>query len=398
MSSRFVGVSIVVFCAASQVLHAQTLLNFESLNDGAAVTTQFSGVTFSNAQTLTAGFSLDELEYPAHSGKNVITDNAGPITLSFSSVISAFSGYFTHSNPITVAAFDGGGNQIASTSSSKNNAAVSGDGTPPNELLSLNEASIAKVVITGAPAGNSVVADDLSYTIPSGPVVNSLVSSASFATGAVGSGSIATIFGTNLTTQTLTATTLPLPMSLGGVSVSIGGMGAALYYVSPTQVNIEMPADLPTGTATLMVNANGATTTLAVQIAAISPSIFLIGKYAAAINLPGGSINNASAGAAPMSYVEVFMTGGGPVSPAVPTGVAASASPLSMINMQTTPVTATVGGQMADVVFAGLTPGLVDLLQVNVQVPAGLADGDYPVVVSIGGVASNSGLLRITNP
>lgn len=60
MSSRFVGASIVIVWAMSHVLCAQTLLNFESLSDGEAVTTQFSGVTFSNVRTLTAGFSLDD--------------------------------------------------------------------------------------------------------------------------------------------------------------------------------------------------------------------------------------------------------------------------------------------------------------------------------------------------
>src|SRR5579863_1313329 len=92
MSSRIARIFIAALCVTAPTLHAQTLLNFESLNDGDLVTTQFTGVTFSNAQTLTAGFSLDDLEYPAHSGKNVITDNSGPIALIFSSPISAFSG------------------------------------------------------------------------------------------------------------------------------------------------------------------------------------------------------------------------------------------------------------------------------------------------------------------
>src|ERR1700722_3304405 len=103
MSSRVAGIMIAALCAASQMLDAQTLLNFETLSDGTAVTNQFSGVTFSDTRVLTAGFSLDDLEYPAHSGKNVITDSSGPITLVFPSGISTFSGYFTHSIPITIA-------------------------------------------------------------------------------------------------------------------------------------------------------------------------------------------------------------------------------------------------------------------------------------------------------
>jgi hypothetical protein len=149
---------------ATTVLQAQTSITFDTLNDGDLVTTQYSGVTFSNAQILKSGFSLNDLDFPAHSGSNAITDASGPISIVFSAPVSTFSGYFTHVKPITVTAFDGGGNQLATTTSSKNNAAISGDGSVPNELLSLAAGSIAKVVITGTLSGNSVVADDLSYS------------------------------------------------------------------------------------------------------------------------------------------------------------------------------------------------------------------------------------------
>jgi uncharacterized protein (TIGR03437 family) len=393
--SRFIGVAVVLV-AASQLVHAQTLLNFEGLNDGVAVTTQFAGVTFSNAQTLTAGYSLDQLEYPAHSGKNVITDNGGPITITFSSAISAFSGYFTHAKPITIDAFDIG-NQIVTTSSSKNNLGVSGDGTPPNELLSLSGTNVVKVVITGNPAGDSVVADDLSYTNagPVVPAVSSVVNSASLAAGALAGGSLATIFGTNLATQTVSAASLPLPTTLGGDSATVGGVAAAFYYVSPGQVNIQIPFGVQAGPAKLVFNANGASTTVTIQIAVAAPGIFLIGSYAEAINLSSGTVNGPTAGAAPSSSVEVFMTGTGAVNPPVATGAAAPGSPVS--NVVAT-VTATVGGQAATVSFAELDPGEVGVTQVSVQIPASLANGVYPLIITVGGVASNSGLLMVTAP
>ena len=62
---------LVVF--ASTVLQAQTAITFDTLNDGDLVTTQYSGVTFSNAQVLKSGFSLNDLDFPAHSGANAIT-------------------------------------------------------------------------------------------------------------------------------------------------------------------------------------------------------------------------------------------------------------------------------------------------------------------------------------
>jgi hypothetical protein len=153
---------------ASTVLYAQTSITFDTLNDGDVVTTQYSGVTFSNAQVLRSGFSLNEIDFPAHSGANAITDASGPISIAFSAPVSNFSGYFTHAKPITITAFDGTGNQLAVTTSTKNNAAVSGDGSAPNELLSLAAGNIAKVVISGSLAGNSVVADDISYASGTG--------------------------------------------------------------------------------------------------------------------------------------------------------------------------------------------------------------------------------------
>src|ERR1700733_14644782 len=98
---------------ASPVLHAQTSITFDALNDGDLVTTQYSGLTFSNAKVVTSGFSLTDLDFPSHSGGNAITDASGPISVSFSVPISTFTGYFTHVNPITVTAFDGGGNPLA---------------------------------------------------------------------------------------------------------------------------------------------------------------------------------------------------------------------------------------------------------------------------------------------
>jgi adhesin/invasin len=86
------------------------------------------------------------------------------------------------------------------------------------------------------------------------------------------------------------------------------------------------------------------------------------------------------------------MTGQGPTNPPVPDGVGAPSSPLSMV---TGKVGAEIGGIPADVVFAGLTPGLVGCAQFNVRIPQGVSPGDRPVFVTVNGVASNAGLISI---
>jgi uncharacterized protein (TIGR03437 family) len=58
-------------------------------------------------------------------------------------------------------------------------------------------------------------------------------------------------------------------------------------------------------------------------------------------------------------------------------------------------VSATIGGQPATVLGAALTAGFVSLLQLNITVPSGLAAGNYPLVVTIGGQISNSATVSI---
>src|SRR5580698_6525806 len=83
-------------------LCADTIIDFESLNDGDLVTNQYPGLTFSNTIVLSAGISLNEFEFPPHSGTNVVSDNGGPMTITFFPPIQSFSGYFTYSVPLKV--------------------------------------------------------------------------------------------------------------------------------------------------------------------------------------------------------------------------------------------------------------------------------------------------------
>jgi uncharacterized protein (TIGR03437 family) len=104
-----------------------------------------------------------------------------------------------------------------------------------------------------------------------------------------------------------------------------------------------------------------------------------------------GSVNGPDHTAAPGSPLAVYATGLGVVDPPVATGAPASAVTLSKVTAE---VTATVGGQPATVLFAGLAPGYAGLYQVNLTVPQ-LAPGDYQVQISAGGVASNTATVSV---
>ncbi len=154
-------------------------IDFETLADGAAVTNQFTGagLTFSNAISLKAGFSLNELDFPPHSGSVVVSDDGGPMTLLFSSPVTQVSAFFTYVVPapltLTLTAWDALDVVLGSTLSLySTNAALSGDpGSSPNEFLELVFASgISKLTVTGDAGGGSFVLDDLVFTPTAVPI------------------------------------------------------------------------------------------------------------------------------------------------------------------------------------------------------------------------------------
>lgn len=142
-------------------------IDFEGLSDSTFITTQFPGVVFSNAITLTAGISLNEFDFPPRSGVNVASDSGGAITISFSSPSLDFLGYFTYAVPVTLQGFGASNNLLASVSSLFSTNTLSGGdpGSSPNELLEMTSAlGFSKVVITGDPAGGSFTLDDVVIT------------------------------------------------------------------------------------------------------------------------------------------------------------------------------------------------------------------------------------------
>jgi hypothetical protein len=139
------------------------VLNFEGFVDGTALTTQYPGFTFSNAIILSSGISLNEFEFPPHSGVNVVSDDGGPMTITLGTPATSFGGYFTYAEPLTIDAFGTAFNLVASvTSPFSNNEAMSGDlGSSPNEFLQVSYGSgISEIRIIGDPLGGSFTLDD----------------------------------------------------------------------------------------------------------------------------------------------------------------------------------------------------------------------------------------------
>jgi uncharacterized protein (TIGR03437 family) len=225
------------------------------------------------------------------------------------------------------------------------------------------------------------------------PVVQSVTDSAGYGA-RVAPGSLASIFGTNLASATVSAADFPLPTGLGGASVSIGSVSAPLLYASPDQINFQVPSSLKSGTASLVVNGPGGTSaSFSVTVTSAAPALFQYGtNHAVAQNATTAALNSKSAPAAAGSVVTVYLTGIGAVDNAVDDG---SPTPVSPLASATASYTATIGPASATVQFLGLTADFAGLAQANIQVPS-LPSGDYPLVLTVGGYVSASAVISVS--
>jgi uncharacterized protein (TIGR03437 family) len=220
----------------------------------------------------------------------------------------------------------------------------------------------------------------------SAPSISSLANGASFRQ-AYAPGTILTVFGSQLAPAVQSADSVPLPSQLAGVSATINGVAAPLYYVAPGQMNLQIPYQTAANsTAVLRVSNNGLSTPVTFAVAAAAPGIFT--------DQTGAPVPDTSA--ARGQVITLYITGAGAVSPAIASGVApAAGTAIAELPKPMQAVTVTVGGVQAPVQFAGTPPGLVGVTQINYQVPAGTAIGAQPVVVTIGGVASAPATLQV---
>jgi uncharacterized protein (TIGR03437 family) len=207
-------------------------------------------------------------------------------------------------------------------------------------------------------------------------------------------GAFVTIKGTGFTAAPVSAGVVPVPTSLGGVSVSVAGILCPIYYVNPTQINLLLPWKTPVGSYPLIVNANGQTVgPINITIIAEAPGIFQYGaNRAVAQNFNNNfSLNGPGAPAAVGSTIVTYVTGIGLVTNTPADGGYSPSSPLAQALYI---YSATIGGVNASVTFLGFTPGAVGLAQANITIP-NLPSGDYPLILTVAGVQSTAALVSV---
>ena len=221
--------------------------------------------------------------------------------------------------------------------------------------------------------------------------VTAVTNAASFQP-AVAPGSLATVWGSQLAPSIQQAGALPLPLAMQGASVTVNGVPAPLLYVSPGQMNIQIPYETGAGTAVLGVNNNGQIASYSFPVAPSGPGIF-----------PNAFIDptaNAAVTSAPRGGIlTLFITGDGDASPPVVSGAPPPANtPVANLPAPRLPVTITVGGVPAKppFQFIGIPTWSIGVTQINFTVPRTAPLGPQPVVVTAGGVASAPATLTVT--
>jgi adhesin/invasin len=137
----------------------------------------------------------------------------------------------------------------------------------------------------------------------------------------------------------------------------------------------------------------GASNAVTVNVLGAAPGLFFSSSGQAIVQNSDYTLNGPTNPAKAGGTIIAYLSGSGLVSPAVADGAAAPSNTLVHLNSGSS---ATIGSSTAQVSFAGLAPGFVGLVQVNIVVPSSLPTGSYPLTVTIGSETSNPATISVT--
>jgi uncharacterized protein (TIGR03437 family) len=390
----------------------------------AAVTGVFHDVTSGNNSVVpcTQPCSVAELVgYSAGAGYDLVTGLGTP---DVNNLVTAWHGNIVTSKATVTMTLAASAARVAFSATTILTATVTGAGsaTPTGTVTftigtdtlgtaALNSSGVAALTLSGvqlAVGANAITAQydgDTTYyggsasvsvieTSPTNglPSVQAASNAASF-TQDFAPGGIVSVFGSQLAPATASASSVPLPTMLAGTTVTIQGITAALYYVSPTQLNVQIPYEVTPGSGiSLRVVNNGESSFYSFSVAATSPALFTTNSQGtgqgAILNTAYQLVNGSNPATPGTTYLQIYCMGLGAVSHQPADGAAAPSGTLAETTV--TP-TVTIGGVTENAIFAGLAPGYVGLYQVNALVPASVAAGSaVNVSIAMGGVTSNT--------
>ena len=225
-----------------------------------------------------------------------------------------------------------------------------------------------------------------------------IVNAATLQPGPVAPGEMVSLFGAGLGPKEIQSFQIDsngrLMRSLAGTRVLFGGIASPLVYSFMNRVVAIVPYGIAgRNSVSVQVEAGNYTSAaVSLSVAAAAPGVFSAdgsGSGQGSILNDNSTANSPSNPAAKGSQISIFATGEGEIGSPVPEGTLTAgtgAKPKQQVSV-------TIGGVPAVVTFAGEAPGFfAGMLQVNALLPESLADGNNPVVVTVGNLSSQTGI------
>jgi uncharacterized protein (TIGR03437 family) len=294
-----------------------------------------------------------------------------------------------------VASFSNGDPPLTLHRTGSNSGAYSATWQPgtvmPGMTVSIRAAAGALGVATADLTGN-VAANTVATLSPNGTVSNLNPQLG----GPLSPGIISAIYGSGLSAVSESTGQVPLATSYKGTQVLIGGYQAPLYFVSPNQLNAQIPSELqPNRQYAIVASANGALTLPQnIDVVPEAPGVAAYADGTLIAQHTNFDLVDAQHPAVRGEYLIMYLVGLGATDPSVASGTASPSDPLAK------PVvapTVTVDGENATIAFAGLTPGGVGLFQIDFKVPDDAKLGTpLNVVVTQGSVTANVTTLTVS--
>ncbi len=263
-------------------------------------------------------------------------------------------------------------------------------------------------VRTVAPMGNSIAVLTTSgvtvlpssYNAPVVPPSISAVVSAADGSSSMAPGGLISIYGSDMAATNMATSTIPLPTALAQSCLVINGNLTPLIFVSPSQINAQLPSNVD-GTGDLTIHTPGGVSgDFNFNVNATAPSVFQSGTagpltgLATIVRAENGQLVTPTNPVHSGDTLVIYLTGLGATAPAVQDGMAPPNGTLASAIL--TP-TVTLGGDSLGVLYAGLVPGLVGVYQINAVVPLHAPQGlTVPLVISQGQASTTVGV-RVVN-
>ncbi len=263
-------------------------------------------------------------------------------------------------------------------------------------LLGTQTAAFTRTLIM-LPSGSEIVAMTTSGITILPPQYDALVA-APLITGAVSAadlkspvapGGLMAVLGMNLSGSNIATSEVPLPTVIGDSCLTVNGAPTHMLFVSPTQVNAELPAQAEGNVALVMHTPGGVSNTFFLTVLSSAPAVFLttidgVDGVPAIVRYANNLVVTATNPVHRGDILTIYLTGLGAVNPPVNDGDAGSVDPLSTTVIN--PVVQ-IGGMNATVLFSGLVPGMPGAYVLNVSIPNSAPQGlSVPLTITANGI------------